>query len=125
MLRAVPARRAEAVDALRKAIEQSGGRDPEAHLVLGVALAEQKDYQNAEAAMREAINQRGGDFPYAHYNLGQLYQTTDRIPEAIREYETFLRQAPRDNNRVPVENTLRDLRRRAAREDSRPPGDRP
>ncbi|HZB47060.1 MAG TPA: serine/threonine-protein kinase, partial [Pyrinomonadaceae bacterium] len=68
ILRADPARRPEAIDALRKAIEQSGGRDPEAHLVLGVALAEQKDYQNAEAAMREAINQRGGDFPYAHYN---------------------------------------------------------
>ncbi len=116
ILRADPARRPEAIDALRKAIEQSGGRDADAHLVLGVALAEQKDYANAEAAMREAVNLRGGDFPYAHYNLGQLYETTERIPEAVREYETFLRQAPRDNNRAPVENTLRILRRRAARE---------
>ncbi len=116
ILRAIPERRPEAVSALRKAIEQTGGRDPDAHHVLGVALAEQKDYANAEVAMKEAISLRGGDFAYAHYNLGHLYETTDRPAEAIHEYEIFLRQAPRDGNRKLVENTLRNLRRRAARE---------
>jgi tetratricopeptide (TPR) repeat protein len=77
---------------------------------------QQKDYAGAETAFREAVNQRGGDFAFAHYNLGLLYQETNRIDEAITEFETFLQQAPRDENRFRVENTLRDLRRRAARE---------
>ena len=70
----------------------------------------------AEAAFREAINQRGGDFAFAHYNLGLLYQQTGRTAEAITEFETYLQQAPRDENRFRAENTLRDLRRKAARE---------
>jgi serine/threonine-protein kinase len=111
-----PGRAPEAAEAFRKAIEQNGGRDPEAHYRLGFALVQQKDYAGAEAAMREAINQRGGDFAFAHYNLGLLYQQTDRVEEAIREFETYLQQAPRDENRHRAENTLRDLRRRAARE---------
>ena len=65
------------------------------------------------------MDQRGGDFAFAHYNLGLLYQQTNRPGEAIKEFETFLQQAPRDENRFRVENTLRDLRRRAAREGNR------
>ncbi|HST53441.1 MAG TPA: serine/threonine-protein kinase [Pyrinomonadaceae bacterium] len=105
----------EAADALRKAIEQSGGRDPDSQLRLGVALAQQKDYAGAESAFREAADERGGDFAFAHYNLGLLYEQADRPDEAIKEFETFLKQSPNDANRFRVENTLRDLRRRAAR----------
>ena len=113
---ALPGRTQEAADALRKAIEQNGGRDPEAQLKLGVALGKLENYEAAEAAFREAINGRGGDFAYAHYNLGLLYEKWNRHADAVREYETFLQQAPRDENRRRVENTLRDLRRRVARE---------
>jgi serine/threonine-protein kinase len=116
ILMETPARAAEAADAFRKAIEQNKGRDPEAHYRLGVALVQQKDYAGAEAAFREAVNQRGGDFAFAHYNLGLLYQQTGRTEEAIKEFETYLEQAPGDENRYRAENTLRDLRRQAARE---------
>ncbi|HEX8502594.1 MAG TPA: serine/threonine-protein kinase, partial [Pyrinomonadaceae bacterium] len=114
-----PARAGEAAEAFRKAIEQNNGRDPEAHYRLGFALVQQKDYAGAESAFREAVNQRGGDFPFAHYNLGLLYQQTDRTEEAIKEFETYLQQAPGDENRHRAENTLRDLRRKAAREGNR------
>src|SRR5438105_9507317 len=113
----------ESADALRKAVEQNGGRDAEAQLRLGVALAQQKDYAGAESAFRDAVNERGGDFPYAHYNLGLLYQQTGKLPEAIGEFETFLQQSPRDENRYKVENTLRDLRRRVGREGGRQQND--
>ncbi|PYS82273.1 MAG: hypothetical protein DMF67_13480 [Acidobacteria bacterium] len=109
----------EAAASFRKAIEQNGGRDPEAFYRLGVALAQQKDYDGAESAFKQGVEQRGGDFAYAHYNLGLLYQQTNRPDEAIKEFETFLQQAPRDENRFRVENTLRDLRRRVAREGTR------
>ncbi|HVF55065.1 MAG TPA: serine/threonine-protein kinase [Pyrinomonadaceae bacterium] len=118
---ATPGRTQDAADALRKAVEQNGGRDPEAQLKLGVALGKLKDYAGAEAAFREAINGRGGDFSYAHYNLGLLYQETNRTADAIREFETFLQQAPRDENRRRVENTLKVLRQRARREANQPP----
>ena len=77
---------------------------------------QQNDYAGAEAAFREAIEQRGGDFAFAHYNLGLLYQKTGRTEDAIKEFETYLQQAPGDENRYRAENTLRDLRRQAARE---------
>ena len=106
----------ESAAAFRRAIEQSGGRDPEAFYRLGAALVQQKHYEAAESAFRTAVEQRGGDFAFAHYNLGLLYQQTGRTDEAIREFETYLQQAPRDENRHRAENTLRDLRRQAARE---------
>jgi tetratricopeptide (TPR) repeat protein len=109
----------EAADSFRKVIEQNGGRDPEAFYRLGVALAQQKDYDGAESAFKQAVEQRGGDFAYAHYNLGLLYQQTNQPDQAVTEFETFLQQAPHDDNRFRVENTLRDLRRRAAREGNR------
>jgi serine/threonine-protein kinase len=112
ILRNFPARRPEAIAALRKAVEQSGGRDADAHLVLGVTLAEEKDFADAEKSMQEAIKQRGGDYPYAHYNLARLYETTERTADAISEYEKFLEQAPTDSNRPAVENTLKNLRRK-------------
>jgi tetratricopeptide (TPR) repeat protein len=116
----------EAADALRKSIEQDGGRDPDAQLRLGYVLVKQEDFAGAEQVFRDALERRGGNLPYAHYNLGLLYEQTGRLQEAVSEFETFLQQAPRDENRYRVENTLRDLRRRAARQSKRqgqPPQD--
>ncbi len=101
----------EAAAALRQAIEQNDGRDADSQHALGVALARQKDYAGAETALRAAIDERGGDFADAHYNLGLLYQQTQRPVEAVREFETYLRQQPDGQNRRLVENSLRDLRR--------------
>jgi serine/threonine protein kinase/tetratricopeptide (TPR) repeat protein len=109
----------DAADALRKSIEQDGGRDPDAQLRLGYVLVKQEDFAGAESVFRDALERRGGNLPYAHYNLGLLYEQTGRLPEAVSEFETFLQQAPRDENRYRVENTLRDLRRRAARQSKR------
>ena len=115
----------DAADALRKSIEQDGGRDPEAQLRLGYVLVKQEDYAGAEKVFRDALERRGGNLPYAHYNLGLLYEQTGRLQEAVNEFETFLRQAPRDENRFRAENTLRDLRRRAARESKQPTQQQP
>jgi tetratricopeptide (TPR) repeat protein len=109
----------DAADALRKSIEQDGGRDPDAQLRLGYVLVKQEDYAGAERVFRDSLERRGGNLPYAHYNLGLLYEQTGRLQEAVAEFETFLQQAPRDETRYRVENTLRDLRRRAERESKR------
>ncbi|HVF42433.1 MAG TPA: tetratricopeptide repeat protein, partial [Pyrinomonadaceae bacterium] len=82
-------------------------------------LVKQEDYAGAERVFRDSLERRGGNLPYAHYNLGLLYEQTGRLQEAVAEFETFLQQAPRDETRYRVENTLRDLRRRAERESKR------
>jgi serine/threonine protein kinase/Flp pilus assembly protein TadD len=109
----------ESAAALRKAIEQNNGKDAEAHLGLGVALARQKDHQGAEAAFRQAIDTRGGNYAEAYYNLGYLYETTNRPAEAIREYETYLKQNPNAQNKPQVEKSIIQLRRRAAGEETK------
>ncbi len=105
----------EAADALRKAIEQNDKPDADAQYALGTALAFQQDYTNAESALRQAIDARNGDFPEAHYNLGLLYDKATRPADAIKEYETYLQQRPDASNRRLVENSMKDLRRRAAK----------
>ncbi|HVF50589.1 MAG TPA: serine/threonine-protein kinase [Pyrinomonadaceae bacterium] len=109
-------RDAEAAEALRKAIEQNGGRDADAQFGLGVALARQKDHAGAESAFRAAIDERGGDFADAHFNLGLLYDKMGRTGDAIAEFENYLRQQPTGDARRLAENSLKELRRRAARE---------
>ncbi|MBC7911006.1 MAG: protein kinase, partial [Pyrinomonadaceae bacterium] len=109
----------ESAEALRKAIEQNNGKDADAQQALGVALARQKDYQGAEAAFRTAIEQGGGNSPELHYNFGLLYETTNRPAEAVREYETYLKQNPNAMNRSQVEKSIIQLRRRAAGEETK------
>lgn len=104
-------RNREAEDALRKAISQNGGRDPEAHLALGAVLASEKDYQNAETEFRTAIEQRNGNFADAHFSLARLYERTERVADAIKEYEIYLEQSPSAYNRREVEQRLRTLKR--------------
>ncbi len=108
-------RYSEAIDALRKAIEQNDKPDADAQFALGTALAFQQDYTNAEPAFRQAIDARAGNFPEAHYNLGLLYDKANRPADAVKEYEIYLQQRPDASNRQLVENSLRDLRRRASK----------
>ncbi|HEV7843633.1 MAG TPA: tetratricopeptide repeat protein, partial [Pyrinomonadaceae bacterium] len=98
-------------DALRKAVAQNGGRDPEAHLALGAVLASEKDYQNAETEFRTAIEQRNGNFADAHFSLGYLYERTNRPADAIKEYEAYLEQSPSAYNRREIEQRLKTLKR--------------
>ncbi|HKS30509.1 MAG TPA: hypothetical protein VJS44_21975, partial [Pyrinomonadaceae bacterium] len=68
-------------------------------------------YQNAETEFRAAIEQQNGNFADAHYSLAMLYERTERVPEAISEYETYLQQSPSAYNRREVEQRLRVLKR--------------
>jgi eukaryotic-like serine/threonine-protein kinase len=111
LIRLTQHRDAEAVDALRRAIQQNNGRDPEAHYYLGISLLRQRYFDEAEAAFRSTIEQRGRKTPDAHLMLGGLYEETNRLADAIREYETYLQQ-PNAPNRRDVDVRLRGLRSR-------------
>jgi tetratricopeptide (TPR) repeat protein len=60
--------------------------DAHAHLNLGIALFNQKKFEEAEVQLREASKINNAD-PVAHYYLGMTLLSTKRYPEAEKELE--------------------------------------
>lgn len=98
--------------AFRKAIDDSSQRkqtNPLAQNMLGIILRERGDYGGADRAFRKAILQSGGDVAVAHYNLGVLLERIERSREAVSEYKTYLRLAPKGKNAANARQRLRRL----------------
>ncbi len=98
--------------AFRKAIDDSSQRkktNPLAQNMLGIILRERGDYSGADRAFRKAILQSGGDVAVAHYNLGVLLERIERSREAVSEYKTYLRLAPKGKNATMARQRLRRL----------------
>ncbi|CAN5183552.1 hypothetical protein BH11CYA1_BH11CYA1_30220 [soil metagenome] len=98
--------------AFRKAIDDSSLRkktNPLAQNMLGIILRERGDYNGADRAFRKAILQSGGDVPVAHYNLAVLLERIERSRDAVSEYKTYLKLAPRGKNAANAKIRLRRL----------------
>ncbi|MDQ5936550.1 MAG: Tetratricopeptide repeat protein [Cyanobacteriota bacterium erpe_2018_sw_21hr_WHONDRS-SW48-000092_B_bin.40] len=98
--------------AFRKAIDDSSLRkktNPLAQNMLGIILRERGDYNGADRAFRKAILQSGGDVPVAHYNLAVLLERIERSRDAVSEYKTYLRLAPRGKNATNARLRLKRL----------------
>ena len=98
--------------AFRKAIDDSSQlkkTNPLAQNMLAITLRERGDYPGADRAFRRAIMQSGGDLPVAHYNLAVLLERVDRTREAVQEYKTYLKLAPRGKNAQMARGRLRKL----------------
>jgi tetratricopeptide (TPR) repeat protein len=98
--------------AFRKAIDDSSLRkktNPLAQNMLGIILRERGDYNGADRAFRKAILQSGGDVPVAHYNLAVLLERIERSRDAVSEYKTYLRLAPRGKNAANAKLRLKRL----------------
>ncbi len=101
--------------AFREAINQRGGDFASANYNLGQLYQQTGKTDDAIVAFENYLRQEPGDLDIAHYNLGLLYKKVGRINEAIKEFETYLEQTLGGENSRQAENTLRDLRRQAAR----------
>jgi tetratricopeptide (TPR) repeat protein len=98
--------------AFRKAIDDSAQlkkTNPLAQNMLAITLRERGDYPGADRAFRRAIMQSGGDLPVAHYNLAVLLERVDRTREAVQEYKTYLKLAPKGKNAQLARGRLRKL----------------
>ncbi len=98
--------------AFRKTIIDSGlvkKTNPLAQNMLGIILRERGDYSGADKAFRKAILQSGGDVPVAHYNLGVLLERIERSREAVSEYKTYLKLAPKGKNATMARQRLKRL----------------
>ncbi|MDI1250401.1 MAG: tetratricopeptide repeat protein, partial [Lacunisphaera sp.] len=82
----------DAIQAFRRALKLEPGR-PEAHNILGHALATAGQSGPAEAAFNAALRLAPGFAP-AHDNLGRLCRAGGRLPEAIVHYRAAIARRP-------------------------------
>jgi len=68
-------------------------QDPIAHVSLGNAFLDKKDFDAAIREYEEAIRLRF-EYPNAHYNLALAYESAGKIGSARVEYGLYLQQAP-------------------------------
>jgi protein O-GlcNAc transferase len=99
----------EAIEHYRTAIAAAGGKYAEAHYNLGVALLERKEYAEAEREFRTSIEQ-DRTFPLAHFNLAATLEYLQHFPEAIEEYESYLRLSPNGADAATVRSRIERLK---------------
>ncbi|MGE5190668.1 MAG: tetratricopeptide repeat protein [Gemmatimonadota bacterium] len=84
--------------------------NPEIAMVLGLAYQARGDYKKAEKYLRRAIDIKP-DYSEAHNNLGYLMSLRGRSKEAIREYETAVRNVLYQTPEVGYTNMAEEYRR--------------
>jgi tetratricopeptide (TPR) repeat protein len=98
----------KAIAAFNRAIREGKGFQPEAHTGLGLlykekaeGFASRGDFENEEASyktaaaeLKTALTQLAGTEPVLYELLGQVYEKTQKYPEAIAIYEEYLRNFP-------------------------------
>jgi tetratricopeptide (TPR) repeat protein len=72
--------------------------DPGIRYQYGFALGSLNRLKEAEVQLKKAI-ELDPDFAAPHFTLADVYQATRRKPEAIKEYETFLSLAAKNDTR--------------------------
>lgn len=90
-----------AAEAFSRSIENAAlvkKTNPVAQNMLGIILRERGDYKGASNAFRKAILQSGGELPVANFNLGVLLEREEQTRDAVREYKTYLKLAPKGEN---------------------------
>ena len=90
--------------ALKKAVTLNPG-NPRTRFLLGVAYAQQNDFDHAEEHLRATLQLRP-DHHEARFRLANLYREREKTDEAILEYESLLGEAP---GKVLIHAILADL----------------
>lgn len=98
----------KAIASFKRAIKEGKGFQPEAHTGLGLlykdkaeGFAASGDYDNeaanykiAAGELKTALTQLAGTEPVLYELLGQIYEKTQKYPEAIAIYEEYLKMFP-------------------------------
>ncbi len=77
----------EAITAINALLETQPD-DPQLHTLLGVACSENGDKLHAIGAFERSVGLQ--ETPKSCYNLGQIYESVNRVDEAVRQYETAI-----------------------------------
>src|SRR6185295_6238016 len=99
-----------AIGAFNRAIRESRGFQPEAHVGIGRIYEEKGQYELAAREFQIAINQLFDTEPIIYQLLGVAYEKSGNNREAITAYENYLRLAPNGSQATAVKSIVEQLK---------------
>jgi len=100
----------EAVGSFNRALRESHGFQPEAHVGIGRVYEDKGQYELAAREFHIAIDQLSDTEPIIYQLLGAAYEKTGNNREAITAYENYLRLAPNGSLAPAVRSILEQLK---------------
>lgn len=104
----------KAIASFRRAIRESRGFQPEAHVGLARVLEEKGQHEEAIAEYRKALDQLSDSEPVIYQLLGAAYEKQQKYKEALAAYEKYLALAPNGNLAPALRSIIDQLKRDAA-----------
>ena len=101
-------RPAEAAELLRDAAHQDGN-NANVYMMLGLACGYNKAFEEAELSLKKAYELGGDKVAEAHWYLAGIYNQQKRYSDAIRELETYLKEA-KDADPAKVKEMINKLK---------------
>jgi tetratricopeptide (TPR) repeat protein len=100
----------EAVGAFNRALRESHGFQPEAHVGIGRVYEDKGQYEMAAREFQIAIDQLSDTEPIIYQLLGAAYEKSGSNKEAITAYENYLRLAPSGSLAPAVRSIVEQLK---------------
>jgi len=100
----------EAVGSFNRALRESHGFQPEAHVGIGRVYEDKGQYELAAREFHIAVDQLSDTEPIIYQLLGAAYEKTGNNREAITAYENYLRLAPNGSLAPAVRSILEQLK---------------
>ncbi|HEX7771516.1 MAG TPA: tetratricopeptide repeat protein [Pyrinomonadaceae bacterium] len=106
----------EALQSFRRALKESRGFQPEAHVGMAKVYEDKGQFAQAVAEYRAAIAQLSDSEPVIYQMLGAAYEKMEKPKEAVTAYEKYLELAPNGSYAAAIRSILEQLKREAAGE---------
>jgi len=100
----------EAVGSFNRALRESHGFQPEAHVGIGRVYEDKGQYELAAREFQIAIDQLSDTEPVIYQMLGAALEKNGDNKEAIVAYENYLRLAPNGSLAPPVRSIIEQLK---------------
>lgn len=100
----------DAIGSFNRAIRESHGFQPEAHVGLGRTYEEKGQYDLAAREFQIAVNQLADTEPIIYQLLGAAHEKSGNRKEAIVAYENYLRLAPNGSQASAVRSIIEQLK---------------
>jgi tetratricopeptide (TPR) repeat protein len=100
----------DAIGSFNRAIRESHGFQPEAHVGLGRTYEEKGQYDLAAREFDIALKQLSDTEPIIYQLLGAAYEKSGNAKEAIVAYENYLRLAPNGSQASAVRSIIEQLK---------------